>query len=112
MGPLTWYLLSSFLFIIRQERVVELNAQPGSKEDLALQACRRMVWDTCRESIESNNDADVTRLSYISILCVFHCVSTLVGQAESIPTCDEVDQLVPTLQRFAQRWTVGSMSPI
>ncbi|EEU34053.1 uncharacterized protein NECHADRAFT_85522 [Fusarium vanettenii 77-13-4] len=69
------------LFIIRQERVRELNTQPGSKAYLALQACRRMVWDTCRESLDSNK--------------------------ESAPTCDEIDQLVPTLRMFAQRWTVG-----
>ncbi|RSM08728.1 hypothetical protein CEP52_004473 [Fusarium oligoseptatum] len=95
------------LFIIRQERVRELNAQPGSKEYLALQACRRMVWDTCRESLESNKGADITRLSYISIFCVFYCVSALADQAESYPTCDEIDRLVPTLRMFAQKWTVG-----
>ncbi|RSL56055.1 hypothetical protein CEP53_006909 [Fusarium sp. AF-6] len=95
------------LFIIRQERVGELNAQPGSKEYLALQAYRRMVWDTCRESLESNKGADVNRLSYISIFCVFYCVSALVDQTESYPTCDEIDRLVPTLRMFAQKWTVG-----
>ncbi|RSL54253.1 hypothetical protein CEP54_009987 [Fusarium duplospermum] len=97
------------LFIICQERVRELNLQRGSKEDLALQACRRMVWDTCRESLESNKEADVTRLSYVSIFCVFHCVSALVDQTESSPTCDEINRLVPTLHMFAQRWTVGKL---
>ncbi|KAM0438636.1 hypothetical protein ACHAPT_001389 [Fusarium lateritium] len=95
------------LFIIRQERVRQLDAQSGSKEDMALRACSRMVWDTCRESLESNKGADVTRLSYISIFCVFHCTSMLVKEVDSAPPCDEIDQLLPTLRMFAQRWTVG-----
>ncbi|KAJ4229106.1 hypothetical protein NW759_003830 [Fusarium solani] len=94
------------LFIIRQERVRERKTQPGSKADLALQACRRMAWDTCRESLESNKGADVNQLSLISISCVFHCVSALVNDTGSAPASDEIAQLAPTLRMFAQRWTI------
>ncbi|KAF4465445.1 fungal specific transcription factor [Fusarium albosuccineum] len=103
--PMTMILC--FVLILHQERSSQLGCLSSSEEALALHTSRRMVWDTCRMSLESKKDAGVTQVSYVSMCCVLHSLSIIAKDTDLISDNKEVEKFLPILQRFNQRWAVG-----
>ncbi|KAM5358293.1 hypothetical protein ACJZ2D_015422 [Fusarium nematophilum] len=96
------------VLILHSERVRITNATQDSKDFLALQASWRMVWDTCRISLEANANSDISKLSFVSMCCTLRAVSDILHDPLT-GLRHEIQRLLPVIRRFSRRWAIGGV---
>lgn len=79
----------------------------GPREDLTLQASRRMAWDTCRLSIETIKEAEISQTSFVSMNSTFRAVLCIMNDHTRPSEHEEIEQLLFKLRLFRSRWAVG-----
>lgn len=59
-------------------------------------------------NVETIGDTDITQFSFISMLCAFRDTACIVEDPGNAMPREDVEQILPTLRRFSERWPVGS----
>ncbi|KAH6866255.1 hypothetical protein B0T10DRAFT_502678 [Thelonectria olida] len=97
----------SYLVALHQTAVRQTNAPKGSKEYLALRSSRCMAWDMCKISMDMIKPSNVSQLSFVGMCHVFRAAVIISEAFGDDVTAEELEELLPTLCWFSERWAVG-----
>lgn len=108
-GIITYRRISCAL-ALHEARARHISAEPRSREDIALQSSRRMIWDMCTLAIDTIQGHNISHHSFVGMCCVFRAAVIFLNNS---PTEDrasdgeKVRAIMPTLRVFSERWPVG-----
>ncbi|KAH8811223.1 hypothetical protein F5884DRAFT_268040 [Xylogone sp. PMI_703] len=96
------------LLMLHRTRVKEVGFVPNSRDGLAYKTSCRMIWDTCKISVNTIKNVDISQVSFIGMFCQLRAVySSIDITGEHIP-CEDKEGTLLTMGRFFQRWTIGA----
>ncbi|KAL7933944.1 hypothetical protein V8C35DRAFT_302833 [Trichoderma chlorosporum] len=96
------------LIVLQHSHATAVSLIPDSLDDLKLQTCSQMIWDTAGISFYAIRNIDISQVSLIGMFCQLGAIHTATVIFNNDIPHEGIEDMLFAMEVFFQKWTIGA----